>query len=296
MGMFKGSLVAIVTPMRADGEVDFAALEQLIEFHIEAGTNGLVVAGTTGESATLAKPEHIKVLQSAVRFAAGRVPVIAGTGSNSTAQTVELSRQVDALGVDGYLIVTPYYNKPPQQGLYEHFVAVADAVTKPVMLYNVPGRTGIDLATETVARLASHPQIFGIKEATGEVERVAALKAACGDDFMLFSGDDPTGREFMLAGGHGVVSVTAHVAPAQMAAMCAAALAGDAVRAAELDKPLAGLHNDLFVESNPIPVKWALQRMGLIDTGTRLPLVALAEANHAIVEAALDKAGLLPHD
>lgn len=294
--MFKGSLVAIVTPMRSNREVDFDALERLIEFHVEAGTDGLVVAGTTGESATLTKPEHISVIQAAIKFAAGRLPVIAGTGSNSTAQTIELSRQVDQLGVDAYLVVTPYYNKPPQQGLYEHFVAVADAVSKPVMLYNVPGRTGVDMQTETVARLASHPQIFGIKEATGEVARVAALRAACGDDFMLYSGDDPTAREFMLAGGHGVVSVTANVAPGQMAAMCAAALDGDTDRAESLDAPLAGLHNDLFVEANPIPVKWALQRMGLIDTGLRLPLVQLSADNQPAVEAALQQAGLLMHD
>jgi 4-hydroxy-tetrahydrodipicolinate synthase len=291
--MFSGSLVAIVTPMTADGVVDFAALEQLIELHISAGTDGLVVAGTTGESATLTKPEHIAVIEAAVSIAAGRVPVIAGTGSNSTAQTVALSQTVDSLGVDGYLVVTPYYNKPPQQGLVDHFKAVADAVSKPLMLYNVPGRTGVDLLPETVARLATHPEIFGIKEATGEVDRVAKLRELCGAEFMLYSGDDETSREFMLAGGNGVVSVTANVAPAAMASMCQAALAGDADKAAELDRPLAGLHHDLFVESNPIPVKWALHRMGLIGDGLRLPLVALAEENQAVVEAALEQAGLL---
>jgi 4-hydroxy-tetrahydrodipicolinate synthase len=291
--MFSGSLVAIVTPMTADGAVDFDALERLVEQHVSAGTDGLVVAGTTGESATLTKPEHIAVIEAVVGFAAGRLPVIAGTGSNSTAQTIELSQTVDRLGVDGYLIVTPYYNKPPQQGLFEHFMAVADAVDQPVMLYNVPGRTGVDLLPETVERLSGHPRIFGIKEATGEVDRVAILRELCGADFMLYSGDDETSREFMLAGGNGVVSVTANVAPAAIAKMCQAALAGDAAKAAELDEPLAGLHKDLFVESNPIPVKWALYRMGLIDDGLRLPLVALAEENQAVVEAALDKAGLL---
>jgi 4-hydroxy-tetrahydrodipicolinate synthase len=291
--MYSGSLVAIVTPMTADGAVDFAALEQLVELHISAGTDGLVVAGTTGESATLAKPEHIAVIQAVISFVAGRVPVIAGTGSNSTAQTIELSRTVDSLGVDGFLIVTPYYNKPPQQGLVEHFKAVADVVNKPLMLYNVPGRTGVDLLPETVARLATHPAIFGIKEATGEVGRVATLRELCGAEFMLYSGDDETSREFMLAGGNGVVSVTANVAPAAMAKMCQAALAGDADKAAELDEPLSGLHHDLFVESNPIPVKWALHRMGLIEDGLRLPLVTLAEENQAVVEAALKQAGLL---
>jgi 4-hydroxy-tetrahydrodipicolinate synthase len=291
--MYSGSLVAIVTPMTADGAVDFAALEQLVELHISAGTDGLVVAGTTGESATLAKPEHIAVIEAVISFVAGRVPVIAGTGSNSTAQTIELSRIVDSLGVDGFLIVTPYYNKPPQQGLVEHFKAVADVVNKPLMLYNVPGRTGVDLLPETVARLATHPAIFGIKEATGEVGRVATLRELCGAEFMLYSGDDETSREFMLAGGNGVVSVTANVAPAAMVKMCQAALAGDADKAAELDGPLSGLHHDLFVESNPIPVKWALHRMGLIEDGLRLPLVTLAEENQAVVEAALKQAGLL---
>ncbi len=291
--MFKGSLVAIVTPMRTGGAVDYDALERLIEYHVDAGTDGLVVAGTTGESATLAKPEHIAVIQAAVKITAGRLPIIAGTGSNSTAQTVELSRQVDALGVDGYLIVTPYYNKPPQQGLFEHFSAVADAVNKPVMLYNVPGRTGIDMTVETVARLAANTNIFGIKEATGEVDRVARLRELCGAEFMLYSGDDPTARDFMLAGGNGVVSVTSNVAPAQMAAMCKAALAGDAEQAEKLDAPLQALHRDLFVESNPIPVKWALQRMGLIEAGLRLPLIELSAAHQPIVEAALNSAGVL---
>jgi 4-hydroxy-tetrahydrodipicolinate synthase len=291
--MFKGSLVAIVTPMQADGAVDFAALEKLIEFHVEAGTNGLVVAGTTGESATLMKPEHVAVIEAAVNMVAGRMPVIAGTGSNSTAQTVELSKQVDALGVDAFLIVTPYYNKPPQEGLIKHFSAVADAVSKPVMLYNVPGRTGVDMLPATVARLASHERIFGIKEATGDVGRVSELLKLCGKDFMLYSGDDPTAREFMLAGGHGVVSVTSNIAPAAMALMCKAAIAGEADQAQELDAPLSGLHRDLFVESNPIPVKWALHRMGLIEGGLRLPLVGLTADNQPAVEAALRQAGCI---
>jgi 4-hydroxy-tetrahydrodipicolinate synthase len=291
--MFSGSLVAIVTPMQADGAVDYAALERLVELHVSAGTDGLVVAGTTGESATLTKPEHIAVIEAVVGYTEKRVPVIAGTGSNSTAQTIELSKTVSSLGVDGYLVVTPYYNKPPQQGLYEHFTAIADAVDEPVMLYNVPGRTAVDLLPATVARLAVHPGIFGIKEATGDLSRVPVLRELCGDEFMLYSGDDPTSRDFMLAGGNGVVSVTANLVPAAMAEMCRAAIGGDAARAAELDEPLTGLHNDLFVESNPIPVKWALERIGLIDGGLRLPLIRLAEDKQGAVEAALQQAGLL---
>jgi len=293
LDMFSGSLVAIVTPMTADGAVDFDALERLVEYHVLAGTVGLVVAGTTGESATLTKPEHIAVIEAAVGFADNRIPVIAGTGSNSTAQTVELSQTVESLGVAAFLVVTPYYNKPPQQGLFEHFTAVADAVSCPVMLYNVPGRTAIDLQPETVARLAAHPRIFGIKEATGDVDRVAILRELCGTEFMLYSGDDATAREFMLAGGNGVVSVTANVAPAAMVEMCQAAIGGDADRAAEVDGRLVDLHRDLFVESNPIPVKWALQRMGIIEDALRLPLVALAEDHQGVVEAALKRAGVL---
>ncbi|MBT8421856.1 MAG: 4-hydroxy-tetrahydrodipicolinate synthase, partial [Gammaproteobacteria bacterium] len=234
----------------------------------------------------------------AVRTVAGRIPVIAGTGSNSTAQTVDLSHEVDGLNadghaVDGFLVVTPYYNKPTPDGLVAHFTAVADAVSKPVMLYNVPGRTAVDMQPETVARLATHPNIFSIKEATGDVSRVASLRELCGAGFALYSGDDATAREFMLAGGQGVVSVTANVAPAAMAAMCKAALAGDTDLAAGLDAPLEALHRDLFVESNPIPVKWCLQQMGLIEGGIRLPLLPLSAANQPTVAAALRHAGVI---
>jgi len=291
--MFTGSLVAIVTPMTPDGDVDYEAFARLIDFHVDAGTNGLIVAGTTGESATLTKPEHVAVIRAAVELAAGRLPVIAGTGSNSTAQTVDLSVEVDGLAVDGFLVVTPYYNKPTQEGLFRHFTTVADAVSKPVMLYNVPGRTAVDMIPETVGRLSDHANIFGIKEATGDLSRVASLRELCGDSFALYSGDDATAREFMLAGGQGVVSVTSNVVPAAMAAMCKAAIAGDADQAAALDAPLAGLHDDLFVEANPTPVKWALHRMGMIDTGIRLPLLPLSEAKTPVVEAAMVRAGLL---
>lgn len=288
--MFRGSLVALVTPMRPDGAVDFGSLERLVDWHVEQGTDGLVIAGTTGESATLTKSEHVEVVRVAAERARGRLPVIAGTGSNSTAQTIDLSLAVASLPIDGYLVVVPYYNKPTQEGLFRHFTAVADAVDRPVMLYNVPGRTVADLLPATVARLAAHPRIMGIKEATGDLARAAAVRASCGSNFALYSGDDATTREFILQGGQGVVSVTANVAPAQMAAMCRAALAGDAPSALALDTPLAGLHQDLFIESNPIPVKWALWRMGMIPDGIRLPLTPLSEASQARVTDAMARA------
>jgi 4-hydroxy-tetrahydrodipicolinate synthase len=291
--MISGSLVALVTPMREDGAVDFACLDRLVDWHVDQGTDALVVAGTTGESATLATAEHIAVIEAVVRAAGGRLSVIAGTGSNSTAQTIDLSLAVDGLPLAGFLIVTPYYNKPTQEGLYRHFAAVADAVTRPVILYNVPGRTGVDLETETVVRLAGHPRIAGIKEATGDLARVRPLRARCGPDFALYSGDDETAREFIGLGGNGVISVTANVAPRLMHEMCRAALSGDATAAARLDEKLAALHRDLFVESNPIPVKWALERMGLIPAGIRLPLTRLDARYHAAIESALQRAGVL---
>jgi 4-hydroxy-tetrahydrodipicolinate synthase len=291
--MFSGSSVALVTPMSADGTVDFACLERLVDLHVTEGTDCLVITGTTGESATLSKSEHIEVIRVAAERAAGRIPVVAGTGSNSTAQTIELSRAVAAYPIDGYLIVTPYYNKPTQEGLCRHYLAIADAVDRPVILYNVPGRTGVDMLPEAVAKVAKHSGIAGIKEATGDLSRVATLRAGCGDEFVLLSGDDATAREFILKGGQGVISVTANVAPALMAGMCEAALEGDDVLAAELDARLADLHRDLFVESNPIPVKWALERLGLIPGGLRLPLTPLSVVARPVVEAALRQAGLL---
>jgi len=291
--MFSGSLVALVTPMAPDGAIDFGCLERLVDWHVAQGTDGLVIAGTTGESATLSKAEHIEVVRVAATRAGGRIPVIAGTGSNDTAQTIDLSQAVGRLPVAGYLVVVPYYNKPTQEGMYRHFTAIADAVDLPVMLYNVPGRTVADMQPETVARLASHPRIFGIKEATGDLARVAAIRKLCGSDFRLYSGDDATAREFILLGGHGVVSVTANVAPAAMARMCRAALKGDGEAAAEVDRLLADLHRDLFIESNPIPVKWALERLGLIPGGIRLPLTPLSVNARPTVEAALRRAQLL---
>ena len=285
-------MVALVTPMGADGSIDEKALEGLIEFQVAAGTEALVIAGTTGESATLARAEHINLIARACELVAGRALVIAGTGSNSTAQTLDLSHSVDAYPVDGFLIVTPYYNKPTQEGLYRHFSAVADGVNKPVILYNVPGRTGVDMLPQTVIRLSGHGNIAAVKEATGELPRVPTLRAGCPADFGLLSGDDGTAREFMLAGGDGVISVTGNVAPAAMRLLCDAARAGDAVKAASIDAPVEALHRTLFLESNPIPVKWALQEMGLIQGGIRLPLTPLDPRYCGPVRAALAAADI----
>jgi 4-hydroxy-tetrahydrodipicolinate synthase len=291
--MITGSLAALVTPMHSDGRIDHSCFRRLIDLHVEAGTAGLIIAGTTGESATLEKSEHIELVRVATEHAAGRIPIIAGTGSNSTRQTIELSLAVGRFPIDAYLVVVPYYNKPSQDGLFRHFAAIADAVEKPVLLYNVPGRTAADLRPETVIRLAEHDRIIGIKEATVDLSRIPVLREGCGSAFSLYSGDDGTGREFMLQGGQGVISVTSNLAPRQMADMCAAAIDGDAASAAEIDSCLADLHRNLFVESNPIPVKWAMERMGLIPGGIRLPLTPLAAEYHPVVEAALRKADLL---
>ena len=287
-----GSIVALVTPMRAAGDVDEPQLARLIEFHLEAGTEGFVIAGTTGESATLARDEHVHVIERSCELVDGRVPVIAGTGSNSTAQTLDLSRAVDRLPVAGFLLVTPYYNKPTQEGMYRHFCAVADAVSRPVILYNVPSRTGVDLTSGTVARLARHGNISGIKEATGELGRVTQLRRACGKDFVLLSGDDLTACEFMLRGGDGVISVTANVAPAGMRALCDAARAGERLEAERIDGALGALHRALFVESNPIPVKWAVEQLGFPAPGIRLPLTRLAREHHSTLRSAMTAAGI----
>lgn len=291
--MFQGSLVAIVTPMHADGSLDEEALARLIEFHIEGGTDGIVAAGTTGESPTLETREHVYFLERVIQLVAGRIPVIAGTGSNSTAQTMALTRRAAELGADASLLVVPYYNKPTQEGLYRHFRAIAEAVSMPHILYNVPGRTSCDLLPETVGRLARISNIVGIKEATGDISRVPAIRELSGDDFDLLSGDDATAREFILKGGQGVISVTANVAPAAMHAMCVAALKGDRSSAEAIDDKLAGLHRSLFIESNPIPVKWALAAMGLCEAGIRLPLTPLEASHQEPVRAAMVRAGLL---
>lgn len=290
--MFKGSLVALVTPMHDDGKVDESALASLIDWHVESGTGALVIAGTTGESATLETQEHVALLASAVELAAGRIPIIAGTGSNSTRQTLSLTSKAAELGVDACLLVVPYYNKPGQEGLFQHYRAIAEAVKIPLILYNVPGRTVADLLPATVERLRAFANIIGIKEATGDLSRLHEIRKRCGDDFLLYSGDDATAREFMLQGGDGVISVTANVAPAKMAALCEAALAGDAEKALEIDKRLEGLHAGLFVEANPIPVKWALHAMERIPAGIRLPLTWLADEHRAPVIKALAQAGI----
>lgn len=292
--MISGSMVALVTPMGEDGAVDFDSFCDLIDWHVAEGTAALIIAGTTGESATLDKSEHVDVIRIAAEHAAGRIPIIAGTGSNSTRQTVNLSLAVGDLPISGYLIVTPYYNKPTQRGLHQHFEAIADAVHHPVMLYNVPARTGVDMLPETIAALAPHPRISSVKEATGDVTRVARLRELCGDKLSLFSGDDATAREFMLAGGHGVVSVTANIAPAEMVALCKAAIDGDAGAAGTIDARLEGLHRDLFIEANPIPVKWALQQMGRIGAGIRLPLTWLETGHEQAVQRAMAQAGISP--
>ncbi len=290
--MFKGSLVALVTPFNGDNRVDYTSLKRLIDFHVEQGSNGLVVAGTTGESATLARSEHIELITRAVEFAEGRLPIIAGTGSNSTAQTVGLSRAVADTGIDAYLIVVPYYNKPVQEGLFQHFTVVADAVAKPVMMYNVPGRTVADMLPETVARLAQHDNIFAIKEATGDIDRLKAIQALVDEEFKLYSGDDFTLLPFIEAGGDGVVTVSGNVAARQVADLCRLAAAGNKRDARALDKTLQPLNKALFVESNPIPVKWAVSQMGLIEPHIRLPLTPYPEQYHEEMRAAMRVAGV----
>lgn len=290
----RGSIVALVTPMHEDGAVDWNCLAELVEWHIAEGTDGLVAVGTTGESATLDVDEHLDVVRKVVQQAKGRVPVIAGTGANSTREAIELTAAGLAAKADACLVVTPYYNKPPQEGLYQHYKSVAEATGAPILLYNVPGRTGCDLLPETVARLAAIGNIIGLKEAVGSVERrTALLGLGLRKDFLLLSGDDETAREAILAGFAGDISVTANIAPRQMHAMCAAALAGDAALAAQLDAQLLPLHQKLFVEPNPIPAKWALQAMGRIPSGLRLPLVPLSASQHAVVREALRASGVL---
>ena len=290
--MFRGSLVALVTPFDGDNRVDYESLKRLIDFHVEQGSNGLVIAGTTGESATLARSEHIELIGRCVELADGRLPIIAGTGSNSTAQTIDLSRAVADTGIDAYLIVVPYYNKPVQEGLYQHFTLIAEAVSKPVMMYNVPGRTVADMLPETVARLARHDNILGIKEATGDLDRLRAIQDLVEDDFLLFSGDDFTLRPFIEQGGHGVVTVSGNVAPKQVAGLCRLAREGVADEARALDATLQALNKALFVESNPIPVKWAMSQMGLMEAGIRLPLTPYSAQYHDQMRAAMREAGV----
>ncbi len=288
--MIRGSLVALVTPMHADGSLDWAALDALLDWHIESGTDGIVAVGTTGESATLAVDEHCAVIARVIKRVAGRIPVIAGTGGNATAEAVELTREAQSLGADACLLVTPYYNKPPQEGLYQHYRHIAEAVSIPQILYNVPGRTGVDMLPATVARLADIDTITGIKEATGDLDRAREIIDICQGRMAVYSGDDATATELMLMGGDGTISVTANVAPAQIAETARLALAGEAQAAYALDSKLAALNDALFLESNPIPVKWALADQGRIEHGLRLPLTPLAEQHHNAVRTALAEA------
>jgi len=289
----QGSLVALVTPMDEQGAIDKAALSHLIDWHLEANTQGFIIAGTTGECATLNADEQFDLVSTVVRQVAGRVPVIAGTGTNCTHSTIKLSENAKRAGADGCLIVTPYYNKPTQNGLYAHYKAVADKIDLPIILYNVPSRCACDLLPETVERLSQLKTIVGIKEATGKIERTQEIKQRCHDRFAVFSGDDATALKLMIDGGaQGVISVTANVAPEKMQALCQAALKGDVATAEKLDKELSLLHQRLFIESNPTPTKWVLQQMGKIKSGIRLPLLPLDRRYHDEVKNAMQQAGV----
>jgi 4-hydroxy-tetrahydrodipicolinate synthase len=291
--MITGSIVARVTPMLADGSLDFPRLRALVDWHVAEGTDAIVVVGTTGESQTVSVEEHSELIRVAVEHADGRIPIIAGTGCNSTSEGVELARYALEAGARAHLSVVPYYNKPTQEGLYRHFRTIAEAVDLPLILYNVPGRTVADLENDTILRLAEIPNIVGIKDATGKIDRAIDLIARAPEDFALYSGDDMTAAAFILLGGHGTISVTANVAPGTMHAMCAAALLGDTRRATDLNNALLGLHRDLFCEANPIPVKWAVARLGRIEEGIRLPLTPLSTACHKRVLEAMKQAEVL---
>ena len=289
--MFSGSIVALVTPFNSDGEVDFESLKKLVEHHIAAGSDGLVAVGTTGESSTLTIEEHVKVVTKMVEFADGRIPVIAGTGANATHESVLFSRLLNGSGIAGCLSVTPYYNKPTQEGLYQHYKAIAEVSDVPEILYNVPGRTAVDLLPETVARLSKIENIVALKDATGDLDRIAIHRELCGEDFILLSGDDLTGLEFVKRGGDGVISVTNNVAAADMATMFKLAKEGKFEEAEIINERLMPLHKHLFIESNPIPVKWAVHKMGLIAEGSlRLPLTELSEPAQPIVAQAMTEA------
>jgi 4-hydroxy-tetrahydrodipicolinate synthase len=290
--MYSGSIVALVTPMTDSGEIDYPAWDRLLDWHLEQGTDAIVVCGTTGESPTVTLAEAQELTRRAVLRLQGRLPVIAGSGTNDTASSIERTRALAAAGADAVLVVTPYYSKPTQEGMYQHFTAIADDSPVPVILYNVPGRTGVDLLPATVGRLAAHPRIVAIKEAVAGADRVRELRAACGDDLDVISGDDPTAVDAILAGAVGVISVTANVAPAAMSAVCEAALAGDEAAARVADAPLRALHAALFIEPNPIPAKWVVHRLGFIGTGIRLPLTPLTAGLQAELWAVVTAAGV----
>jgi len=291
--MFQGSMVALVTPMHPDTEVDLPAMQRLLDFHVEEGTQAIISVGTTGESSTLGFDLHAEVMAHTVKHAAGRIPVIAGTGGNSTTEAIHLTRIAEDIGADGALLVVPYYNKPTQEGLYQHFRTIAEAVPIPQILYNVPGRTGCDMLTSTVDRLADIDNIVAIKDATGDLERARELVQTCGDRMNILTGEDGSACEHMLLGGKGDISVTANVAPRAMRRLCDAAIGGDAAGAREINDRLADLHAALFLESNPIPAKWALCELGMIEAGIRLPMTWLSHEYHETVRAAMRKAGVL---
>lgn len=293
MTQITGSIVAIVTPMQEDGSLDYAALRSLIDWHVAEGTDGIVIVGTTGESPTVSVEEHCELIRVAVEQAAKRIPIIAGTGGNSTREAIELTAFAKEVGADASLQVVPYYNKPTQEGMYRHFRTIAEAVDLPVLLYNVPGRTVADMSNDTILRLAQVPGVVGVKEATGNIDRAAQLIKDAPEGFAIYSGDDPTAVALMLLGGHGNISVTANVAPRKMHELCVAALKGDAITARRLHMELIALNKALFIEANPIPVKWALQQMGKMAGGIRLPLTPLSPDYHETVRRALAGAGLL---
>lgn len=291
--MISGSMVALVTPMDSQGGLDWDSLHKLVDFHLQEGTNAIVAVGTTGESATLDVHEHVEVIRRVVDQVAGRIPVIAGTGANSTREAVELTSNAKSVGADACLLVTPYYNKPTQEGLYQHFRHIAEAVAIPQILYNVPGRTVCDMLPETVERLSKIANIIGIKEATGDLQRGQDILDRVSSDFLVYSGDDATAVELMLMGGKGNISVTANVAPRAMAELCAAAIAGDAATARAINERMMPLHKNLFIESNPIPVKWALHEMGMMGDGIRLPLTWLSPRCHEPLRQAMRQSGVL---
>ena len=290
--MFQGSLVALVTPFDGNNRVDYTSLKRLVDFHVEQGSAGLVIAGTTGESPTLERAEHIELIGRSIEIAGGRIPIVAGTGSNSTSQSIDLTLAVADPGLAAYMAVVPYYNKPTQEGIFRHYSAIADAAGKPILMYNVPGRTVADMLPETVGRLAKHGNIFGLKEATGDIDRLKQIQAVVDETFMLYSGDDFTLRPFIEQGGHGVVTVSGNVVPRQVATLCKLALEGKAAEAKALDDTLQPLNKALFCESNPIPVKWAVSRMGLMAPHIRLPLTPFSEQYHEAMLSAMRTAGV----
>jgi 4-hydroxy-tetrahydrodipicolinate synthase len=290
---YKGSNVALITPMFDDGAVDYESLNNLIDFHIEAGTSSIVSVGTTGESATVGVKEHLKIIDHTVQYAAKRIPIIAGTGANSTSEAIELTQEAKNLGADACLLVTPYYNKPTQEGLYQHFKLIAESVDIDQILYNVPGRTAVDMLVETTVRLSEIPNIIGIKDATGDLSVIKDLISKCPEDFLLLTGDDATAVDFLLLGGHGGISVTANVAPKQLQKVYLAAIAGNGELAKQANLELENLHKNLFVEANPIPVKWALHKMGMCSKGIRLPLLELSSEFRSVIENDLKELNLV---